>query len=69
MKSINPYVLFPLILGLMSCVPTPEEMSKAALETFSEQIEIAATIQSEMDSIPPYMKNIWLCNIHAIHFF
>ena len=55
------YILLPLILILTSCAPTPEEMSKAALETFSEQISIAATIESEMNSIPAYMKGVWLC--------
>jgi len=56
-----PFVMLASTLVLISCVPTPQEISEAALEGFSGQIEFAATMQSQLDSIPPYMKNVWLC--------
>ena len=61
MNCSKTYILLSAILILTACAPTPEEMSNAALETFSEQIEIAATIQTEIDSIPTYMRGVWLC--------
>ncbi len=61
MNCSKPHILLFIILILAACAPTPEEMSNAALETFSEQIEIAATIQTEIDSIPTYMRGVWLC--------